>query len=83
MMSNYSIAGKEVSGADIRRQVVERFLMQLTIHQPALYYAPTSQIAHAIHKQLIDRMNTLAFEEQQQLKSLTVTDIEVILSYHD
>lgn len=73
----------EKTGADIRRKVIQRFLLQLTQQHPQLYYEPASQIAHAIHKQIQNRLNSLSLEEQLQVKTLNVHDIEVILSFKD
>lgn len=73
---------KEKLGADIQREVVERFLKQLMQEQPDLYYTSAAQIAHAIYEQLRTVMNTLPFEEQKHVRRLSAHDIEVILSFH-
>lgn len=78
-----SINNKEKLGADIRRQVIERYLQKITNEHPQMYYAATAEIAHAIHEQLKNRINSLDLEEQLQVKNLSVRDIEVILSFKD
>lgn len=72
----------EELGVEIRDKVIQRFLNKLTKQHPELYYAPTSQIAREIHKEIQNKLNTLDFEEQVQIKRLEVHDIEIILGFH-
>lgn len=72
----------EELGVQKRDKVIQRFLSQLTKQHPELYYAPTSQIAREIHKEIQNKLNTLDFEEQVQVKRLSAHDIEVILGFH-
>lgn len=72
----------EELGVAIRDKVIQRFLNKLTKAHPELYYAPTSQIAREIHKDIQNKMNTLTFEEQSQVKRLGAHDIEIILGFH-
>lgn len=72
----------EQLGIEIRDKVIQRFLNLLTKQHPELYYAPTSQIAREIHKEIQNKLNTLDFEEQVQVKRLGAHDIEIILGFH-
>lgn len=72
----------EELGVEIRDKVIQRFLNKLTKQHPELYYAPTSQIAREIHKEIQSKLNTLDFDEQVQVKRLEVHDIEIILGFH-
>lgn len=67
---------------DKRHQAVHEYLFELVRSEPQLYYASTDEVAHRLVDIIRERADDMSIEEQKLLKSLTVTDIDEILSFH-
>lgn len=68
--------------ADKTKQLIERFMHNIMQDDSSYYYAPTIEVARAIHEKIQADMNQCLVEEQKLLQPLSVEDIQIILSLH-
>lgn len=67
--------------AEKRKDLLQRFLSELTHSRPDLYYQATSEVARHL-KDYIGDGATINAEERALLERLSSRDIEVLLGLH-
>ena len=70
------------NAATQKRNIINRFLAQLTRDEPQMYYATTSEISRHIHTMIKEHTNRLSIEEQALVRKITIEEIEGLLGFH-
>lgn len=72
---------QEKLAADKTKQIIEGLMHKVMGEDPNYYYAPTTEVARAIHDAIQKNTHALVLDDQKLVKHLTVRDIQVILSF--
>lgn len=67
--------------ADKTKHIIESLMHNVMSEDPNYYYAPTTEVARAIHNAIQRNTHALVLDDQKLVKHLTVRDIRVILSF--
>ncbi|MDO5770218.1 MAG: hypothetical protein Q4P13_12000 [Psychrobacter sp.] len=68
---------------DKKRHLIERYLTKLTQEDPQLYYSSTDEIARVILTMIKQHSLQLDIEEQLLANHMTLSEVEMLLSFHD
>lgn len=67
---------------DKKRQLIQKYMQQLTKEDPSLYYSSTTEIANSLLPMIKEHINRMPVEDQALVRNITVRDIEMLLSFH-
>ncbi|ELA08216.1 hypothetical protein MOMA_06631 [Moraxella macacae 0408225] len=73
---------KEITEANKRKQIIERYLAKLSKDDPNLYYASAYNVARDVHRLIKEQMNYLDVDEQNLVRKLSVDDVAMILGFN-